>query len=128
FQLCVASLGCLIASWVWTLRPNDWGARIFGLSGLMFPVFAMAAAVYSTRELAIPAALFSSLSLVNHFGALLYGAAFAGIFLAHPRLLVKPWILIALPVIAFSWWLLSAFGVVTNPDWTIRFPTLFEML
>ena len=128
FQLLVATTGCVLACWVWALKPHDWGSRIFGFSGLMFPVFAMAAAVYSTRELALSAQLFSNLSLVNHFGALVYGAAFAGIFLAHPRLLARPWILVALPFIAAGWWLLGALGIITDPDWTIRLPTLFEML
>ena len=128
FQLGVATLGCLIAAWVWVLRQHDCAARIFGLSGLMFPVFAMAAAIYSTRELAISGELFARLSLVNHFGALVYGAAFAGIFLAHPRQLARSWVFIALPLLAIVWWGLGATGVITDPDLTIRYPTLIEML
>ena len=48
-------IGCLLAAWVWALRPRDWGARMFAATGLMLMVSAFAAAVYSSRELALPA-------------------------------------------------------------------------
>src|SRR3546814_405740 len=54
FQLLVACMGCLIASWVWVLKPKDPGARLFAVTGVTFPLFALSAAIYSTRELALP--------------------------------------------------------------------------
>ncbi|MDP1897568.1 MAG: hypothetical protein Q8K43_06760, partial [Sulfurimicrobium sp.] len=37
FQLIVGFSGLLIAAWVYLLRMDDWGARMFALTGLMFP-------------------------------------------------------------------------------------------
>ncbi len=128
FQLGVAILGCLIATWVWVLRSADWGARMFGITGLMFPLFAMSAAVYSTRELALPGHWFAALSGLNHLSSLVYGAAFAGIFFAYPKRLVPPQVLIGLLLGFGLWWLVSAFRLTDNPDWGFRFPIFTELL
>lgn len=128
FQLLVASVGCLIASWVWVLKPGDYGARLFALTGFTFPVFALPAAIYSTRELALSAGLFNALSLLNYLGALVYGATFAAIFLAHPRRIASPAILAAFPIVGFIWWIPTALGMLNDPDWSARFPTLGLML
>ncbi|MBV6272564.1 hypothetical protein KVP09_06495 [Alcaligenaceae bacterium CGII-47] len=128
FQLLVACLGCLIASWVWVLKPRDFGTRLFAVTGFAFPVFALPAAIYSTRELALSAGLFNTLSLLNYLGALVYGAAFAAIFLAHPRRIASPIVLAAFPIAGVIWWIPTALGIVTDPDLSVRFPTLFLML
>lgn len=128
FQLSVATLGCLIACWVWVLRPGDWGARMFGITGLMFPFFAMPAAVYSSRELALPGDLFFSLSAVNHLASFMFGAALMGIFLSHPRALVKPAWLGAVFLVFFLWWLSDVLRIAPDLDWGNRFAVMTEML
>ncbi len=128
FQWLAAATGCLIAIWVWALRPGDAATRLFALTGLTFPLFALPAAIYGTRELALDPGLFRVLTSLNCLGALTYGAAFAAIFLAHPRRLAKPAVLLAFPLAAVLWWLLSAVGLLTDPDWVIRLPTLSLML
>ncbi len=128
FQLAVAIAGCLIAAWVWVLRPGDWGARMFGITGLMFPLFAMSAAVYSSRELALPGDLFFTLSAVNHLASFMFGAALMGIFLSHPRPLVKPVWLGAVFLVFFLWWLTDFLRIAPDLDWGNRFAVMIEML
>lgn len=128
FQVVIAVLGCLIAVWVWVLRPADWGARMFGLTGLLFPLFAMPAAVYSSRELALPAEWFFALSAMNHWSAYMWGAALGCIFLAHPRPLVRPRHL-AWPFVVFSlWWVADVTRTAPDLDWGNRFLVMTEML
>lgn len=128
FQLLVASVGCLIATWVWVLKPKDFGTRLFAVTGFTFPLFALPAAIYSTRELALSAGLFNTLNLLNYLGALVYGAAFAAIFLAHPRRIASPAVLAAFPIAGFIWWVPTAVGIVNDPGWSSRVPTLCLML
>lgn len=128
FQLLVAMAGCLIACWVWVLRPGDWGARMFGITGLTFPIFAMPAAVYSSRELALPGDLFFALSATNHFGAFMFGAALAGIFLCHPRPLLAPRYLAGLFLVYGLWWLNDVLRIAPDLDWGNRFAVMSEML
>lgn len=127
FQLAVSCIGCQIACGVWALRPGDWGARMFGITGLSFPVFAMPAAWYGTRELALPGGLFQSLSHLNHWGAMLFGAALVGLFLIHPRPLVRPRHLLW-PFGLFSlWWLADVLRLVPSPDLGMRMVAMTEM-
>lgn len=128
FQVVISVLACLIASWVWVLRPADWGARMFGLTGLLFPLFAIPAAVYSSRELALPADWFFALSAMNHWSAYMWGAALGCIFLTHPRPLVQPRLLVW-PFVVFSlWWVADVTRTAPDLDWGNRFLVMTEML
>ncbi|MFZ5483752.1 MAG: sensor histidine kinase [Pseudomonadota bacterium] len=128
FQLGVAMLGCLIACWVWILRPRDPAAVMFAVTGVAFPLFAFPAAIYSSRELALSGALFTQLSSLNHFGAVLFGTALVGIFLCHPRPLIRPrhlpWLFLAYG----TWWLLDASRLAPDLDWGHRYAVMSQML
>ena len=128
FQLAVSVTGCLIACWVWVLRPADWGARMFGVTGVMFPVFAMPAAVYSGRELALHGSLFMALNAMNHWGSIMFGAALCTIFLMHPRPLVRP-IHLIWPFVAFNlWWLANVMRLTPSPAVGMQLSVITEML
>lgn len=128
FQLAVASLACLVACWIWSLRPRDGGAAMFGLTGLLLPLSALAAGIYGARELALPQAHFALLSAINHGSSALWGAAFVGIFMAHPRPLFKPAHLV-LPFALFgSWWLVGQLRLVDGLDEGIRLLLVAELL
>ncbi len=128
FQVVVSVTGCLIACWVWVLRPRDWGARMFGITGLLFPVFAMPAAVYSGRELALHGDLFFALSALNHWGSSMFGAALIALFMAHPRPLVRP-LHMAWPFVVFNlWWLLDVFRLAPSPASGMQLLVVTEML
>lgn len=128
FQIAVATAGCLIACWVWVLRPRDWGARMFGVTGLAFPLFAMPAAIYSARELALPGELFRHLSDMNHWGSAQFGVALGCILLAHPVPLVRPvrmvWYFAAMNL----WWLADVLRITPDPNWGFRAIVMVEML
>jgi signal transduction histidine kinase len=128
FQLAVASLACLVACWVWSLRPRDWGAAMFGLTGLLLPLSALAAGVYGARELALPQAHFALLSGINHGSSALWGAAFVGIFMAHPRPLFKPAHLMVPFALFGSWWLVGQLRLVDGLDAGIRLLLVAELL
>ncbi|MFY3385643.1 ATP-binding protein [Paracidovorax sp. MALMAid1276] len=128
FQIAVSVTGCLIACWVWVLRPRDWGACMFGLTGLLFPIFAMPAAVYSGRELAVPGNLFFALNALNHWGSLMFGAAFGAIFMVHPRPLVRPVHLLWLFGACNLWWLSDVLRLAPSPAVGLQLAVVTEML
>lgn len=128
FQLVVSCTGCLLACWVWVLRPHDWGARMFGMTGLMFPVFAMPAAVYSCRELALPGNLFFALNTLNHWGSSMFGAALGAIFLAYPQPLVRPVHMVWLFVVFTLWWLTDVLRLAPSPGVGMQLAVITEML
>lgn len=117
FQIAVSVAGCLIACWVWVLRPKDWGARMFGVTGLAFPLFVMPAAIYSSRELALPGDLFLWLSQMNYLGTAQFGIALGCIFLLHPKRLVHPGHLIWPFLIFNAWWLTDFLRLAPSPYW-----------
>ena len=128
FQLAVSVAGCLIACGVWVLRPHDWGARMFGVTGLLFPLFAMPAAVYSSRELALPADLFLLLSHLNHGGSMGFGAALCALFMVHPRPLLRP-VHVLWPFALFTlWWLTDVLRLAPSPAVGMQWLVMVEML
>jgi hypothetical protein len=128
FQLFAGAASLLIGAWVFALRPTDWGPRMLAACGLAFPVSTMTAAVYSTRELAIDGTVFRWLSSANHLGALGFGCGLAAIFLTHPRLLVRPRWLLALPLVFGLWLAADVWRWAPDQDWGARFPIMTEML
>ncbi|MDO9190038.1 MAG: hypothetical protein Q7U24_09210, partial [Sulfurimicrobium sp.] len=128
FQLIVGFSGLLIAAWVYLLRMDDWGARMFALTGLMFPVFTVPAAIYSTRELALSGDVFRVLASLNHAGAFLFGCALVALFLTYPRMLVRPRTLLWLPAIFGAWLAADVFRWAPDQDLGSRLPVMLEML
>lgn len=95
FQIGVGMVSLCIGGWVLGLRREDWGARMFALTALMVPVFAMPAAIYSTRQIALSGDLFHLLSSLNGLGALSFGVALIGLFSQYPKALFRArWLLI----------------------------------
>lgn len=83
-QLVVAVTGFLIGLSVWTFRRGDRAAIYFAVTGVGLMLSAASAAVYSSRELALPAALFRLLHVVNGTGSLLFCAAFVATLWHYP--------------------------------------------
>jgi two-component system sensor histidine kinase DevS len=102
-QIGVGLAGFWIGAWIWALRRGEWATRFLLLAGAGLMVSAFPAAVYSTRELALPGGLFRVLSALNHFGATTFGVGMIGLFLVYPRKLVSPrWL--AFPAVVFGAW------------------------
>jgi len=127
-QLLFGAAGLIIGAWVWALRPADWGPRVYAVTGACFLIFTHAAAIYSARELALPAALFRTLSGINHFGAIHFGAALCALFLVYPLRLANSGALTTLGAIAFAWWLACVTRLAPDQDWGSRFPVMTAML
>lgn len=127
FQLAVGFIGFWIASWIYLLRKDDWGARMFGLSGLMFPTFTVPAAIYSTRELALHGETFRWLASLNHLGAFMFGCTLVAIFMTYPRRLVRPRNLLWLPLIFGLWLAADVFRWAPDQDWGTRIPVTLAM-
>lgn len=128
FQLAAGFTGLLIAVWVYLLRPQEWGARMFALTGVMFTFATTPAAIYSTRELALPGDLFRVLASLNHFGAFMFGCALVALFMTYPRLLVRPRWLLVLPAVFGAWLAADIFRWAPDQDWGSRMPVMLEML
>jgi len=111
-QIVVGLGGVWIGAWVWALRRSDWAARCLAFSGVGLMISAYAAAVYSTRELALPGHLFRSLSALNQFGALSFGVGMIGLFMVYPRRLFQPQWLAVPAIVLGTWFGLSASGKI----------------
>lgn len=127
FQLIASFAGFLIAAWVFLLRRDDWGARMFALTGLMFPAFAVPAAIYSSREIALSGETFRLLASLNHVGAFMFGCALMALFLTYPRKLIRPKNLLWLPIIFGAWLAADVFRWAPDQDWGSRIPPMLEM-
>ena len=128
FQLGVGFTALLMAAWIFVLRPDYWGARLFALTGLAFPLFTVSAAIYSSRELALPGGLFRVLSSINHAGALAFGCALVGLFLMYPKAFVRPRTLVWLPAIFGLWFVADAMHWAPDQNWGSRLPVLLQLL
>ncbi|MDH2916727.1 MAG: hypothetical protein PXX77_07615 [Gallionella sp.] len=99
FQLFVITSMFMISTAVFAVRPDDWGARMFALTGVFAVVALIPLAVYSTRSLALDGDLFSMFSTSNHVGAAMYACALIAMFLLYPRQIITPRRLWVLPAI-----------------------------
>jgi signal transduction histidine kinase len=127
-QVLAGVIAFVIGAWVWALKPSDWAARFFALSGLSMLAFTNSAAVYSTRELALGGALFEGLSLTNMAGAVTFGVAMINLFLVYPKRLVAAKWLWAAPLVAVVWSALAYAGLLGAPAYGGALLTLVEMI
>ncbi len=105
-QIGVGLSGFWIGVWIWTLRRGDWAARFLAVAGTGLMASAFPAAVYSTRELALPDPLFWALSSLNATGSLTFGVGMIGLFLIYPRRLVRNQFLFV-PALVLGLWRLA---------------------
>lgn len=128
FQLVVSSLGFLLGCWIWALRPHDRAAQVFAWLNAMYPVFAFAAAIYSTRDLALDGQLLHALVIVNTAGALLYGSALVCLFLVYPKVLMRPKRLWLIPAFFVLWVLADSLYLLPEPSMGGDLPVTLQML
>lgn len=84
-QLAAAS-GCwLVTAAIWAFRREQLVSLYVMICGFSALLMASSAAIYTTRELALPGALLQVLSQINHGGALICAASFIGVMLYYPR-------------------------------------------
>lgn len=127
-QIVTGAGSLLIGMWVLAMRRSDITTRLFALSGAMIMLSAYAAAIYSSRELAIDGGLFRLLSALNHIGALGFGMAMIAMFLCYPRQLVPLLALWIVPGIFGPWLIADVLHALPSQTIGMQLPTLVEML
>ena len=121
-QVLTGVAGGLIGGWIWALNPRRASHVFLVLTAFALLTSAMAAALYSSRELALSQRAYEILAPLNTGGALLFGGAMIGLFMSYPRRLARAW-LSALPLIG----LLIPFGLYVltgrgNPVYFLHIP------
>ena len=128
-QLGVGLFGFCVGAWVAVLRRGGEAGTSLFLAGAGLMISAFAAAVYSTRELALPLPLFRALSAMNHMGALAFGAAMIGLFLYHPVALVRGRWPVLLPwVVLGGWWVANQLRLMPDPTTGFQLPVLLALV
>jgi hypothetical protein len=115
-QVAVAAGGLLISGWIWALKPRNAATIFFLLSGISMGLSALTSAVYTTRTLAIPSALFLPLETVNEWGASVFGMSMIALFLIYPVGLAHAKKLIVFEFLVFLSWTL-AYSRQWSPEW-----------
>ncbi len=87
-QLFVALTGVVVGAWVVCLRPRDGTAWMFLVAGVGLGMASSAAALYSSRELALSMSAFTTASRINSSGSLTFGIGMVTLFLNYPRRIV----------------------------------------
>lgn len=101
-QLVTGIAGVMIGGWIWAQNPKRLSHVFLFLTGIGLQVSAFAAALYSSRELALSTGSFEVLASMNAAGALLFGAGLVGLFLRYPRQLAPVWMSwLPLPILCF---------------------------
>lgn len=127
-QIIVGSGGFLIGFWVFALRSRNLPTALFALCGMSIMAFSYSAAIYSSRELALDGSIFRLLTLINIYGANMFGAVMIALFLIYPVKLVQTR-LIAIPIlICFVWATLDALRLLPSQAYGTSLSTLTEMV
>ena len=128
FQILCGLVAATTGFAVYAFRRESAAARAYALTGIAFVLITFSAAIYSSRELALGLELFRALSVLNHFGAMLFTGAFVGLLWLYPtRLSDKP--VPALMIAAFLLvWAIDAFQLAPNLDFGFRIPIIAGLL
>ena len=128
-QIVTGFVSLMVGAWVWSLRQGELPARLLAGAGLGILAAAFAAAVYSSREVALPGGLFHTLSAINHLGALAFGVAMVALFLVYPRRLVPVHALWLLPVAYGAIWAMDTGWIgFPGPAEGYHLPTVILMV
>lgn len=97
-------LAVLVGAWVWSLNPSSAATIAVMASGFGLQLSATMAAIYSTRELALPEAQFYLLHRLNWTGTMTFGAGLVCLFTVFPRRLSHWRALIGATIIILGIW------------------------
>ncbi|WP_088623491.1 ATP-binding protein [Oceanicola sp. 22II-s10i] len=127
-QLLVGLSGVWMGAWVLTVRGRD-AASVYLLTGAVGLMFAShAAALYSTRELAMQEGVFEWASSINSFGAITFGVAMICLFLVYPVRYLPRWMEWAAIGVFGTWGVLSFLRLTVTMPMAIHIPVLIEMI
>ncbi len=117
WELGTGIIACLIGCWIWSLRRQDWGTRMYAITGIMFLATIIPVILSSNRPLTLDSMTWQVLLTLNHLSITIYGCALVGLFLTYPRMLVKPRTLLWLPLVYGFWWLADVMQLMPNLNW-----------
>lgn len=126
--LAVGLIAWLVSAAVFAFRPGDAGARYLLLSGVATLIFAPAAAIYTTRELAVDGTVFRWASDLNFFGGSLFAASFVALLLYYPRRLAPAWVGIGVVMLFVVWFVLQQLDVFQSMTFARRFLVMLGVL
>lgn len=127
-QIVVGLAGMWLGGWVLALRPRDPAAWFLVLAGAGLMVSSHAAALYSTRELALNGHVFKAASAVNALGAKAFGVGMLCLFLVYPARLVGR-LGLGLAMAAFAvWGALWALWLLPDPALGAHLPIAVLLL
>jgi signal transduction histidine kinase len=120
-QCAVGLIAWLVAAAVFAFRPAEASARYLLLSGAATLLFAPAAAVYTTRELAVSATLLRWACDLNFLGGSLFAASFVGLLLVYPRRIAPTWMGFAVVAAYIAWFIAQQLGCFESMTFARRF-------
>ena len=120
-QILVGLFAWLIATAVFAFRTDKTSARFLLLSGAATLTFAPFAAIYSTRELAMPEILFRILSDGNFLGGSVFTASFVALLLCYPQKLTPKWVGPSVVCLFVFWFILQQVDVFSSMTFARRF-------
>lgn len=120
-QCFVGLVAWLVSAAVFAFRPREPAARYLLLSGAATLLFAPAAAVYTTRELAVNGLLLQWASDLNFFGGSLFAASFVALLLVYPRRVAPRWVGPAVVALYVIWFVAQQIGVFESMTFARRF-------
>ncbi|MHC9236526.1 sensor histidine kinase [Pseudooceanicola sp. 502str34] len=127
-QLFVGFAAVVLGGWALSLRGSEPGVVCLALAGVALSLSASAAALYSTRELALPEALFARASAVNTLGSIGFGIAMICLFLLFPRRYLPRWVVGAVIAVFGTWMVLAVTRALEPVAMIIHIPVLVEMI
>lgn len=120
-QCFVGLAAWLVSAAVFAFRPREAAARYLLLSGAATLIFAPAAAVYTTRELAVNGVLLGWASDLNFLGGSLFAASFVALLLVYPRRIAPRWVGPAVVALYVVWFVAQQVGVFESMTFARRF-------
>lgn len=127
-QLFVANISVLVATAVWTFQRANVAARHFAVTGVGLAISSMAAAIYSSRPLALDGQVFELLSYINFLGTSIFCCGFLCMMLSYPKPMFRfPVSAVWYPLVALPY-LADYFGWIESLDVTRRMPAITTLI
>lgn len=120
-QCFVGLAAWLVSAAVFAFRPREAASGYLLLSGAATLLFAPAAAVYTTRELAVDGTLLRWASDLNFLGGSLFAASFVALLLVYPRRIAPHWVGWAVVALYAAWFVAQQVGVFESMTFARRF-------
>jgi signal transduction histidine kinase len=128
FQLGCGFVSLMIGIGVYAFRQEEIATRCFAASAIGLMAIITAAAMYSTRELAIDGELFYRLTLINQYGTVLFVALGTAVLWYSPRR-ISPLPMASMLLALYGLFaLLHTLAVWESLNTGIRFPIFFFVL